>query len=72
MDGDKVVGDNCHSMIVNGELLKTFGSGVDQSQTVSLSRFKPELRKTRIRNASGAIESERAIEVHLPIDEIIV
>jgi len=59
-------------MIVNGELLKTLGSGVDQSQTVSFSRFKPELRKTGIRNANGAIESERAIEVHLPIDKIIV
>jgi hypothetical protein len=38
-DGDEVVGDNGHGVVVDGEFLETLGSGVDQAQTIGFPRM---------------------------------
>jgi hypothetical protein len=40
----KVVGRDCHGVIVNGELLYTFGTRIDKAKTMGLSTLNFEFR----------------------------
>lgn len=58
-------------MVVDGKLLKPFCSRVDKAQPVCFTGGKLELRHTSVRRALSA-SSERAVKIHLAIDEIVV
>ena len=71
-DGHKVVRNHGHGMIVNGEFLNTFTTGIDQSKTMGFAGLEPEFRDACIRGACGTARDQGAVVVHFAVDEIVV
>lgn len=71
LNGHKVICNDSHRVLINAELLDTFGPSVDQSQPVLVSRRELEFGKTSIVRARRSISDERAIVIHLAIDQIV-
>lgn len=72
LDGDEVVGDDGHDMVVDGEPLDGFSASVDQPQSVRLSAAKLELGDPSVGRARGTGRREFAVENHFSVDEIVV
>ena len=71
-DWYKIIRNNGHVVTVNGETLDTFGTAVDKPQAHLLSRMELEFGETGIGCTLLTICDERAIVVHLAVDEIVV
>lgn len=59
-------------MLVDAEFLNGFGTGIDQPQSMLLPSRELKLGKTGVVRAWRSIGDKGAIEVHLPIDQIVV
>ena len=72
LDGHKVVRNHGHGMIVDGKLLNSFTSGIDQSKTMGLTGLEPEFRDACIRSACSTGRDLGAVIVHFAIDKVVV
>lgn len=59
-------------MLVDAEFLNCFGTGIDQPQSMLLPGRKLKLGKTSVVRAWCSIGDKRAVEVHLPVDQVVV
>jgi hypothetical protein len=59
-------------MVVNRELLNAIGARVDQTKTMHLAGSKLEFSERSIGRARAAILGERAVEVVLAVDQVVV
>lgn len=61
-------------MTINGEALDTLGTGVDQTETMNLTRSELELGHTGISGTGSLVTGGDggAVKVHLAIDEVVV
>ena len=73
-DGHKIIGDNGHCVTINAELLSSFGTSVDQTQSMHLSRTKSEIGNASVAFAFRLITwgDFSAVKIIFPVDEIII
>ena len=71
---NEVVCNNRHIVPIDAESLDTFSSGINQSQSVSLSSGELELSNSSIIRTLGSIAScnALAIKIALSIDKVVV
>ena len=72
LNRDEIVCNNGHIVAINSKALDSFGTAVDEPESVLLSRVEFELGETCVRRASLTGGDQGAIVVHLAIDEIVV
>lgn len=74
-DWYKIIGDNCHIMPVNGELLNALRSGVDQTEPMDFPWTHPEVSNASVTFTFGCVSSSSgygAIVIVPSLDEVIV
>lgn len=71
LDWNKIIRDDSHDVIVDGELLNAFGTAVDESQPVLLSGLEPEFGYSGIGCAMGAVD-KRTVVIHLAVDQVVI
>lgn len=72
-DRHKIVGEDCHVVVINGETLDAFSAAVDEPESVRLAGLKFELGEAGIRRALlGFVGELRAVEAHLAIDQVAI
>lgn len=71
LDGHEVIRHDSHLVSINTEFLDTFRAGIDQSQSMLLAGCELEFRKSSVVDTRRTVGDERAIVIHLPIDEIV-
>lgn len=71
-DGYKIVGNDCHHVVIDGEMLEASRPPINHPQSVSFSTSQPELGQTCVARARGAIRHQRTVGKHFSVDQVIV
>ena len=71
-DGDEIVGNDCHIMTVDGELLHPFGTTIDQAQSMDFPRRKSEVCNACIAVTFGFVASshQRAVVIIASLNQV--
>lgn len=72
LDGYKIVGNDRHQVVINGEMLQASRPAIDHPQSMSFARSEPKLRQTCVASAGSTICHQSTIKKHFPIDKIII
>lgn len=72
LDGDKIIGDNCHCMIVDAELLDSCSACIDKAQSYPLPTGEFERRETCVVRARSSVTDSGAVKIHFAIDEVVI
>ena len=72
LNWDEIVRDDGQLVLVDAEFLNGLGTSIDQPQAMLLPRSKMKFGKASVVRTWRSIGNERAIVIHLPIDQIVV
>lgn len=70
--GYKVVGNDRHQVVINGEVLQASRPANNHPQSMSFARSEPKLLQTCVASAGGTICHQSTVKKHFPIDKVIL